>query len=85
MSSNAPVAKLIDGTVQVAIWRNEGKNGVFYAATATNRYRDENDEWHDGDNYTGTDLLKLRRLSEKAYDTIVELRTKDKDAREERE
>ena len=54
-----PVAKVSIGTVQGAVWQRSTPKGNFYSATFTNRYKDENNVWHDTDSFDHTSLLLL--------------------------
>lgn len=69
--TNRPIHKLRDGTVQASVWENTREDGrPFYGVSFTRRYRDAAGEWHDSDNYSGGDLLKLQRLIGEAYDFV---------------
>ena len=79
-----PVKKIRDGLIEAAIWRNETDKGHFYSASITNAFVehvDNNDIYHSSNNYTDTELLQLRRIADKAYDAIVELRQAEKAAK----
>ena len=65
-----PVETLRDGSVKSAVWENEGQNGTFHAATFSRSYRDENGNYAETNSFSGTDLLKLSRLSEQTYEAI---------------
>ncbi|MEO1597606.1 MAG: hypothetical protein AAFR78_03550 [Planctomycetota bacterium] len=78
-NQNQPVKKINDGRITAAIWKNFGEKGTFYSVTITRSFKDEQGNWKDTDSFSGTDLLKVSRLSLKAYDAIEELRASDRD------
>jgi len=67
-----PVETLRDGSVKAAIWKNEGENGTFYNVTFARTYISDGNI-KDTDSFSGTQLLRLSRLAEKAYDRVAEL------------
>jgi len=80
MSENQkPVETLSDGALQVSIWKNESENGSFYSTKIVRRYKDGED-WKDANSFSGSDILKVVNLMQKAYDVIGELRKADKAA-----
>lgn len=68
-----PVETLRDGAVKAAIWKNEGENGAFFNVTVARTYKDKDGDLHDSDSFSGTQLLRLARLAEKAYERTAEL------------
>lgn len=68
-----PVETLRDGAVKAAIWKNEGDNGVFFNVTFARTYKNGDGNLHDTDSFSGTQLLKLARLADKAYDRAAAL------------
>ena len=76
-STNKPVSKLRDGSLSVAIWRNDSKNGNFYTVKFARSYKDEQGEYHDTDSFNGYDLLQISRLVDKAYEKIAVFRRAD--------
>lgn len=76
-ASNKPVSELRDGTIKIAIFRNEGKeegDRPRYSGKLTRSYKDAAGEWHDTDYLSGTEFLRAARLLEKAYDEELDLR-----------
>lgn len=76
-SGNKPVNELRDGTIKIAIFRNEGKeegDRPRYSGKLTRSYKDASGDWHDTDYLSGTEFLRAARLLEKAYDTELDLR-----------
>ena len=68
-----PVETLRDGSIKAAIWRNESENGPFHGVTFARTYTDDKGERHDTDSFSGTQLLRLARLADKAYDRTAKL------------
>ena len=68
-----PVETLRDGAVKAAIWRNESENGAFFAVTFARTYKDGKGDLQDTDSFSGTQLLRLARLADKAYDRAAKL------------
>ena len=79
-ASERPADTLRDTNLKATIWRNEGDERPFYAASFARAYKDEKGEYRDADTFVGTDLLKLSELARKAYDRTTELRREDREA-----
>jgi len=68
-----PVETLRDGAIKAAIWKNESENGPFFAVTFARTYKDGDGDLQDTDSFSGTQLLRLARLADKAYDRAGKL------------
>jgi hypothetical protein len=68
-----PVETLRDGSLKAAIWKNESENGPFHSVTFARTFKNGKDELHDSDSFSGSQLLRLARLAEKAYDRTQKL------------
>lgn len=68
-----PVETLRDGALKAAIWKNESENGPFFAVTFARTYKNGDDQLHDTDSFSGSQLLRLSRLADKAYDRTAAL------------
>jgi hypothetical protein len=68
-----PVQTLRDGAIKAAIWRNESENGVFHGVTFSRTFKNGQGDLQDTSSYSGTQLLRLARLAEKAYDRAAKL------------
>lgn len=68
-----PVETLRDGALKAAIWKNESENGSFFAVTFARTYRNGDEELRDTDSFSGSQLLRLSRLADKAYDRTAKL------------
>lgn len=68
-----PVETLRDGSIKAAIWKNESEKGDFFAVTFARTYKDGQGNLQDTDSFSGTQLLILARLAEKAYDRAAKL------------
>lgn len=71
-----PVETLRDGAIKAAIWKNESENGAFHGVTFSRTYKNGSGDLQDTNSFSGTQLLRLARLAEKAYDRAAKL-TKD--------
>lgn len=65
-----PVAKVMEGTVHLSVWRNEGSKGPFYSATIEKRYTDDAGQWHSTYSFGRNDLEKLRLAIDQVIDKI---------------
>ncbi|MEM1186720.1 MAG: hypothetical protein AAGI53_17180 [Planctomycetota bacterium] len=80
-SNNKPFQEVRDGTLKIAIFRNDPKQEgerPRYSGKLTRSYRDAQGEWHDTDYLSGTEFLRAARLMEKAYDAELTQRAADK-------
>lgn len=64
---NKPVKKLTAGSIQVAVWLNEGKGGNFYTFTISRRFKDEKDSWQNSNSFRLSDLPKAIFALQEAY------------------
>lgn len=80
-SKNKPIKTLRDGALKAVIWKNE-RNGKTYRSVDLYRtYKNEKeDQLKDISNYSGTELLRIARLANKAYDFLIYQRELDKQA-----
>lgn len=62
-----PVETLRDGAIKAAIWKNESENGAFFAVTFARTYKTGKGDLEDTNSFSGTQLLRLARLADKAY------------------
>ena len=76
---NEPVARLKDGLLQIAIWKNQSENGrPFYSTSALQRsYKDDAGTYQETTSLSGTQLLQAQRLYGLAYDKVRELEEAD--------
>ena len=63
--------------MKATLWKNTSENGDFYSVQITRTYRDEQGNYHDSDSYSGSELLRVSRLAQKAYDYTADLREQD--------
>lgn len=78
-TTNEPVARVQDGLLQLAIWKNEGEDGrAFYSASAVERScKDQAGEYRQTSSLSGSQLLQAARLYALAYDQVRELQDAD--------
>jgi hypothetical protein len=53
--------KIRAGTLELAIWRNDGEKGPWYSVSATMHYK-QGEEWKQSDSFGQDDLLVLAKL-----------------------
>ena len=81
--TNQPVEVIrdgIDGRLKATIWSNDSDRGVFYSIEFSRTY-DKDGELQDSRTFTGSEVLQISRLAEKAYDRISELTAREKEER----
>lgn len=74
VNSNKPVSHVRLGRIAASIWENSGPNGPIYAVTFERRYQDA-DGWKTSHSYSGSELLLLAKVADKAHDEVMRLRT----------
>ena len=77
-TKNQPEVTLRDGAIKATIWKNEGENGVFFSVEFSRTYSDEKGNPKDTSSFSGSQLLKLARIAQKAYDRTAQLRENEK-------
>ncbi len=77
--ANKPIDVVKDGKMKATIWKNEGENGARYSVQLSRIWKDEAGEFHNSDSFSGTELLRVARLANIAYNRVVDLRTNDND------
>ena len=73
-TTNQPADRVRLGSVQAAIWENEGPNGPFYSATIERSYRD-GEEWKTTSSFGRDDLLVVSKICDQAHTRICDLIT----------
>ena len=76
---NKPIT-LRDGLLSAKIWRNAAKEGAGYrySVDLVRSYTDAAGAWHDATSFSGTELLRISRLAQQAYDRIADMRAADR-------
>ena len=73
-----PAETLRDGNVKATIWRNQNEKGAFYNTKFSRSYQDQEGKFHESEHFQGTDMLKIGRLADRAYDKERQLRQLDR-------
>jgi hypothetical protein len=73
-TNNKPALTLTDGSLKAAIWRNEKEDGTFYSVTFSRSYKTANGNYADANSYSGSELLRLSKLADRAYAEVGALR-----------
>lgn len=78
-NSNEPIARVKDGLLQIAIWKNTTEDKrVFYSTSAVERsYKVDEKNYNVTNSLSGTQLLQAGRLYALAYNQIRELEEAD--------
>lgn len=79
-SGNPPVERFHDGAVKASIFRNVSKEGrAFYNVTFARIYTDpQTGQIAETQSFSGTDILKVRRLADQAYHAVDRLRKQER-------
>lgn len=77
-TTNTPVQRLTDGKLKATIWKNSTKEGFRYSVQLNRIYEDKNGTLQNTDSFSGSELLRIARLAQIAYDEILIHREEDK-------
>ncbi len=80
--TNQPKLKLRDGLITATIWENTFQTDDGEKTRLSidiNRSYKDGEEWKETSSYSPTDLLKLARLAERAYEQIMSIKTTAKE------
>ncbi len=78
-TKNKPIKTLRDGSLKAVIWENQRDAKTYRTVDLYRTYKNEKeDQLKDISNYSGTELLRISRLANKAYDLLIDLRELDK-------
>jgi len=73
---NKPIDTIRDGSLKATIWKNFGEKGNFHSVDFSRTYK-QGEAFKDSRSFSGSELLRIARLANIAYDEIAELRQKD--------
>ncbi len=76
MNTNKPIHSLKDGLIAASIWKNEADGKTRYSVTFARSFL-KDEEWQTSYSFSGSELLRLARLSEQAFDWIKTARRND--------
>ncbi len=77
--NNKRLTTLRDGSLKAVIWENQRDGKTYRTVDLYRTYKDKSDsQLKDISNYSGTELLRISRLANKAYDALVTYREMDK-------
>jgi len=77
--NNKPIKSLRDGSLKAVIWENQREGKIYRTVDLYRTYKDKGDsQLKDISNYSGAELLRISRLANKAYDTLIYYRELDK-------
>ena len=84
-SNQKPIARLQDGLLKTAIWKNKSKKGHFYSVSPVKRTYKQNGNYKETTSLSGTQILQAQRLLGRAYNHIRDLEAVEYAARKEAE
>ena len=58
--------------ITAAIWQNAGERGAWFSVTFSRSYRDQQNNWHTAESFSGPDLLILAEVARAAFAWIVQ-------------
>jgi hypothetical protein len=74
-SHEKPILTIRDGALKASIWANRTDEGkTFHSVTFGRTFTDGEGQAKTSSSFSGSDLLKIARLADKAYDRIAALR-----------
>lgn len=79
-ASNQPVEVIRDGSLKVAIFKNETDKGVRFSGQLDRSYTDDQGKWHSTTSLSNAEFLRGARLLAQAYDRIAVLKAGVKNA-----
>jgi hypothetical protein len=71
--ANRPEHNLRYGTVEAAIWRNQGEGGDFLNTTFTRHFR-QGEDWKQTESFREQDLPTLSKLAADAHTAIQKMK-----------
>jgi hypothetical protein len=70
-----PAAEVREGSVKIALWQRQGKDGMFYTAGQPQlSYKDKDGNWQESSSYSEHDLVNLMSATGKAKSELRKLR-----------
>ena len=82
-ATNQPYETHRDGSLKVAIFRNESDKGIRFSAQLDRSYTDDQGQWRTSTSLSNAELLRAARLLTLAYDRIAVLKAQVKNAADE--
>ena len=74
-SHEKPILTIRDGALKASIWANQTDEGkTFHSVTFGRTFTDNAGNAKSSTSFSGSDLLKIARLADKAYDHIASMR-----------
>ena len=74
-----PFDKVRDGSLTATIWKNEREKAVIYSVEFDRAYTDSEGHIQNARSFSGSQLLRISRLAQKAYDVIQEAKAADRE------
>ena len=74
-----PYATLSDGLIKAKIWKTEGPKHDFYSVELMRSFRDNSGQWKKAHSFSGSEVLRVANLAQRAYNMISDIRSGDDD------
>ena len=78
MKNKLPATTLTEGLLKASIWKNIGEDGIPRYSVTFSRSYFKDDEWHTSYSHSRSELLRMTRLSRRAFVWIVDKRRADR-------
>lgn len=69
-----PYATISDGLIKAKIWEMSGPKGEFYSVEIMRSFRDPSGQWKKSYSFSGSELLRVSNLAQRAYNMVLEIR-----------
>ena len=71
---NAPIDTLWDGSLKLAIFRNQRENGFSYSMEPGRIYTDSEGNVRESKTFSGSEPIRMSKLLDKGYDRVAEFK-----------
>ena len=74
--NNKPIQTIRDGALKASLWKNRKKDdsGDFYSITLTRTYKGSDEQFHDTNSFSPTELLRILKLGDVLYQELLFLK-----------
>ena len=79
-TTHQPIDTIRDGGLNATIWKREGEKRPFYSVELSRTYKDAQGNYQDATSFSGSELLRIARLAQIAYDETLIHRFNDRRA-----
>ena len=79
-----PIEEVRIGSINAAIWRNEGERGPRFNVTFQRLYRTEDGKWLSTNSFSRDDLLVLMKVADATHTRVMQLVGEIREQRQEK-